>query len=187
MRTIADYRQTGGAGLIDSDGYRLNLALPLLNARGQLFWGRRTDGQGWQVAQGGIDEGESEVQTVERELYEELGLRLEDEVRVLGCSGWHRYEVPANVLLRHRRRVSWVGQKQRWYLLQLRAAEERIAFDRTPAKPEFDDWRWVSYWHPISACVDFKRAVYRRALLELAPLAFRLDRPPDSGDGHCAG
>jgi len=36
-------------------------------------------------------------------------------------------------------------------------------------KPEFDGWRWVSYWYPLGQVVTFKREVYRRALKELAP------------------
>jgi putative (di)nucleoside polyphosphate hydrolase len=35
-------------------------------------------------------------------------------------------------------------------------------------KPEFDGWRWVSYWYPLGQVVAFKRDVYRRALKELA-------------------
>ena len=36
-------------------------------------------------------------------------------------------------------------------------------------KPEFDGWRWVSYWYPLGQVVAFKRDVYRRAMKELAP------------------
>ena len=36
-------------------------------------------------------------------------------------------------------------------------------------KPEFDAWRWVSYWYPVTEIVAFKQEVYRRALRELAP------------------
>jgi putative (di)nucleoside polyphosphate hydrolase len=35
-------------------------------------------------------------------------------------------------------------------------------------KPEFDDFQWVSYYYPITQVVDFKREVYRSALVELA-------------------
>ena len=35
-------------------------------------------------------------------------------------------------------------------------------------KPEFDEWRWVSYYYPINAVVDFKQTVYRQALTQLA-------------------
>ena len=33
--------------------------------------------------------------------------------------------------------------------------------------PEFDAWRWHDYWVPLDAVIDFKRDVYRQALLEL--------------------
>ncbi|MEE9287827.1 MAG: hypothetical protein V3W33_07110, partial [Gammaproteobacteria bacterium] len=36
--------------------------------------------------------------------------------------------------------------------------------------PEFDSWRWISYWDPIQEVVAFKRSVYRRALQKFAPL-----------------
>jgi putative (di)nucleoside polyphosphate hydrolase len=39
----------------------------------------------------------------------------------------------------------------------------------TNDQPEFDAWRWVSYWYPLSQVVAFKREVYRAALKELAP------------------
>ncbi|MCC6633861.1 MAG: RNA pyrophosphohydrolase, partial [Gammaproteobacteria bacterium] len=35
--------------------------------------------------------------------------------------------------------------------------------------PEFDGWRWVSYWYPLNQVVAVKRDVYRKALTELAP------------------
>jgi putative (di)nucleoside polyphosphate hydrolase len=41
-------------------------------------------------------------------------------------------------------------------------------------KPEFDHWRWVSYWYPLGQVVQFKRDVYRKALNELAPAHTRL-------------
>ncbi|MGE8539303.1 MAG: RNA pyrophosphohydrolase, partial [Acinetobacter sp.] len=33
--------------------------------------------------------------------------------------------------------------------------------------PEFDQWQWVSYWYPLGQVVNFKRDVYRKALVEL--------------------
>jgi putative (di)nucleoside polyphosphate hydrolase len=36
-------------------------------------------------------------------------------------------------------------------------------------KPEFDAWRWVSYWYPVKQVIFFKRVVYKRALKELSP------------------
>ncbi len=49
----------------------------------------------------------------------------------------------------------------------------RYRMTATP-KPEFDGWRWVSYWYPLGQVVPFKREVYRRALRELSPRVQRL-------------
>ena len=32
--------------------------------------------------------------------------------------------------------------------------------------PEFDDYVWSSYWHPLQAIIGFKKEVYRDVLLE---------------------
>jgi putative (di)nucleoside polyphosphate hydrolase len=48
-------------------------------------------------------------------------------------------------------------------------AEDNLVQVDSTNKPEFDGWRWVSYWYPIGQVVAFKRDVYRRALKELAP------------------
>ena len=39
---------------------------------------------------------------------------------------------------------------------------------RLNAEPEFDAWRWHSYWGPLDSVIDFKREVYQRALQELS-------------------
>ena len=50
----------------------------------------------------------------------------------------------------------------------LTGSESRVSF-QYGNPPEFDDWRWVSYWYPLNQVVSFKREVYRKALKELAP------------------
>jgi len=61
----------------------------------------------------------------------------------------------------------FVGQKQKWFLLEMLERETPVQMDITD-KPEFDAFQWVSYYYPISQVVDFKREVYRSALVELA-------------------
>ena len=57
-----------------------------------------------------------------------------------------------------------IGQKQKWYLLTLCSDKSsHIEFSRE-GHPEFDDWRWVSYWYPVRQVVAFKRDVYRKVL-----------------------
>ncbi len=73
-----------------------------------------------------------------------------------------------NVSVRTHSQPLCIGQKQKWFLLRLISNEQRVRMDLT-GKPEFDGWRWVSYWYPLGQVVTFKREVYRRALKELAP------------------
>jgi putative (di)nucleoside polyphosphate hydrolase len=158
--------------VIDSDGFRPNVGIIVVNGPGQVLWAKRIGQQAWQFPQGGIQRGESPKQAVIRELHEELGLYAED-VEILGCtSGWLRYRLPNHYIRRGRGRVC-IGQKQKWFVLRLRGAEERVRFDTT-AQPEFDGWRWVDWWHPLTEVVEFKREVYQAALRELRPLIGRV-------------
>jgi putative (di)nucleoside polyphosphate hydrolase len=162
--------------VIDRDGFRANVGIVLMAGNGELFLGRRTGGKGWQFPQGGMRRGESAEDSLFRELHEEVGL-APGHVRLLGAtSRWLRYRLPSRYQRRGQRPLC-VGQKQRWFLLQLSAAEADIRLDAT-SQPEFDRWRWVDYWQPVKEVIYFKRPVYVRALHELAPLARPAGLPP---------
>ena len=149
--------------LIDKDGFRSNVGIILANPLGQVLWAGCNGGAYWQFPQGGIKSKESPEQALYRELHEEVGLEQHD-VQVLGCtSGWLKYKVPRKCGI-----TNFVGQKQKWFLLKMLAEDSRVKLDGSP-KPEFDSWRWVSYWYPLGQVVHFKQEVYRRALKELAP------------------
>ena len=153
--------------MIDSDGFRPNVGIVLVNSWGQVLWARRAGQQGWQFPQGGIEEDETPEEALFRELNEEVGLQQSD-VRILSrTQGWLRYRLPKH-LQRHHSKPLCIGQKQKWFLLQMLCSDDKVHFNSC-GEPEFDDWRWVSYWYPISQVVLFKRDVYRRALKELAP------------------
>ncbi len=162
--------------LIDRDGFRANVGIVLMAGDGNLFLGRRTGGKGWQFPQGGMRKGESAEESLFRELHEEIGL-APGQVKLLGStSRWLRYRLPTRYQ-RHGQRPLCIGQKQRWFLLQLSDADSAIRLDAT-AEPEFDRWRWVDYWQPVKEVIYFKRPVYVRALHELAPLARPAGLPP---------
>jgi putative (di)nucleoside polyphosphate hydrolase len=151
--------------MLDRDGYRPNVAIVIVNAKNQVFWGKRIREHSWQFPQGGINPGETPERAMYRELLEEVGLSAES-VRVLGRTrDWMRYDVPQHWIKREWR-GSYRGQKQIWYLLRLTGRDSDMNL-RASEKPEFDAWRWHDYWVPLEAVIDFKREVYRRALLEL--------------------
>lgn len=156
--------------MIDADGFRPNVGIILTNSHGGLLWARRVGGQNaWQFPQGGIKQNESAEQALFRELNEEVGLNI-DDVNILGVTkGWLRYRLPTRYV--RQQHPVCIGQKQKWYLLELLAEEDAINLGGI--EPEFDQWRWVSYWYPINQVVSFKRDVYRRALKELSPIQYQ--------------
>ena len=138
----------------------------LANERGQLLWARRVGQDAWQFPQGGIAKGESPEEALYRELDEEIGL-APDAVSVEACTrGWLRYRLPKRYIRKGQKPLC-IGQKQKWFLLKMLADDAAVQVDNH-AKPEFDHWRWVSYWYPLTQVIPFKREVYRSALKELA-------------------
>ncbi len=153
--------------MIDPDGFRPNVGIILTNAAGQVLWARRHGHDAWQFPQGGIAENESPEQAMYRELWEEVGLHRQDVKILAQTRGWLRYRLPKRYVRGGAGPVC-IGQKQKWFLLKMLSADERVDLN-SQAKPEFDGWRWVSYWYPLNQVVAFKREVYRKALKELAP------------------
>jgi hypothetical protein len=100
---------------------------------------------------------------------------LPADVELICCTrGWLRYRLPKR-MIRHHSKPLCIGQKQRWFLLRLRAQDSAVCFHHSH-KPEFDGWRWVSYWYPLGQVISFKREVYRGALKELVERHGRLTR-----------
>lgn len=153
--------------MIDSEGFRPNVGIIVCNGDGRVLWARRRSQNAWQFPQGGINEGESPEEAMFRELHEEVGL-VHADVRVLACTqGWLRYHLPGRYIRPHEN-PRCIGQKQKWFLLELVSGEERIDL-RVMRRPEFEDWTWVSYWYPLNQVIEFKRNVYLNALKQLAP------------------
>ncbi len=152
--------------MIDGDGYRPNVGIILANDQGRVLWARRAGQDAWQFPQGGINSNESIEEALFRELKEETGLDPEN-VEIVGCTrGWLRYKLPRRLLRQNS--SAFVGQKQKWYLLKMLAEDAAVSFSHSET-PEFDYWRWVSYWYPLGQVVSFKQEVYRKAMKELAP------------------
>ncbi|MEC9252540.1 MAG: RNA pyrophosphohydrolase [Pseudomonadota bacterium] len=153
---------------LDLHGFRPNVGIVISNDLGNVFWARRVGGDNaWQFPQGGVHPNETPEDALYRELYEEVGL-TPASVRILGVtSSWLHYRLPKR-LRRYNSSSRFRGQKQKWYLLKLVGDENDISMNCSD-KPEFDAWRWVSYWYPLTEIVAFKQEVYRQALRELAP------------------
>ena len=164
-------------GIIDEQGFRLNVGIVLLGPQGRVFWGRRIGNRdAWQFPQGGLMPGETPEQALYRELHEEVGLHQQDVEILASTRGWLSCRLPRRFLRRRQdNERQCIGQKQKWFLLRLVSDEQAIDLAAS-GEPEFDAWRWVSYWYPVRKVVHFKRGVYVRALREFVPVMKRQRR-----------
>jgi len=151
--------------MIDIDGYRPNVGIIIINDEKKVLLAKRLNENAWQFPQGGINEKESTEDAMYRELKEEVGLNHNHILLIEKTKGWLRYDVPKN-WIRNNSQQKYKGQKQVWFLLKF-VGEDTDIFLRNTIKPEFDDWKWVSYWAPLNEVVDFKKGVYKKALSEL--------------------
>ena len=149
----------------NSEGYRPNVAMVVINSTNKVLICRRKNTRTWQFPQGGIDNGEDIKKAMYRELSEEVGLSKADVSLVGESEGTITYDIPKTI----RSKVlggKFKGQEQKWFLLKLNKDNCEIKLDNE-AFPEFDKYEWVSFWQPLNRIVDFKREAYRKALSEL--------------------
>ncbi len=151
--------------MIDIDGYRANVGIIICNEQGQVMWAKRVNQDAWQFPQGGVDANEDATAAMYRELWEETGLKAEHVSVLKETDTWYRYKLPKRMIRKNTSPVC-IGQKQKWFLLKLHAAEDNIDLAASK-KPEFDDWKWVDFWQPAKEVVSFKRRAYQCALNEL--------------------
>ena len=152
---------------IDSQGYRANVGMILMDSDGQVLVGGRAGRRGWQFPQGGVNQDESILDAVYREMDEELGLKPTHVELIAYTKDWLKYEIPRRYI-RVSSRSTFKGQKQKWFMFKFIGDESDFCLDCS-GHPEFDKWKWVSYWTPADRVISFKRDVYRRALSELEP------------------
>ena len=155
--------------LAQDDVYRPNVAIIILNKKGDVLWCRRKNHDGWQFPQGGIDSGESPEEAVMREAKEEVGLGSDDLNILYENKDWINYEVPkarrSSYFFQKKR---FIGQRQKWFLAELTSDEKLISLNST-SPVEFDKWIWAKYWYPLGATVAFKSEAYRKALSDMLP------------------
>jgi putative (di)nucleoside polyphosphate hydrolase len=154
--------------------YRPNVGAVLFNAQGLILVARRADmpnaegaAGGWQLPQGGMDEGEDPAVAVFRELEEEVGTA---QAEILAeHPEWLTYDLPPE-LLGKALGGKWRGQKQKWFALRFLGSDADIRLDLDP-HPEFDAWRWAHLRELPSMAVPFKRAIYDRLAVDFARFA----------------
>lgn len=141
--------------------YRPNVAAIVLSSnypsKCEFFIAQRSDIKGaWQFPQGGIDQGETPLEALFRELKEEIGT---DEVEIIAeCPTWIKYDFPSNV---SKKLYPFDGQKQKYFLVRLKNDSNiNIQTDI----PEFDKYEFVGYGELFERVTHFKKQVYRQVV-----------------------
>jgi putative (di)nucleoside polyphosphate hydrolase len=157
--------------------YRPCVGIMLINRKGRVFIGRRTDGpehvddtHAWQMPQGGVDPNEDPWPAALRELYEETNVTSVE--KLAESSQWFAYDIPREIV-GQAWKGKYRGQTQKWYALRFTGEDAEIDV-RNPAgghEPEFLEWRWERMARLPDLIIPFKRPVYEKVIAEFAHLA----------------
>lgn len=135
--------------------YRKNAGIIVFNEKGEVLAGDRIQYPGmFQFPQGGIDDDENPLSAAYRELYEETGLRLNDQP-VAEYPDWLYYDFPPDIP-KHLKKFK--GQMQKWYLFFWNGQISQLNLNIH--EREFNTLRWQSFRKLCDEIVAFKRPVY---------------------------
>jgi putative (di)nucleoside polyphosphate hydrolase len=143
---------------------RTGVGIVILNSENKVFVGKRKDNpfDKWQMPQGGTDHGESLLEAMKRELFEETSIKNIEVLKEF--DHWLEYELPEN-LLGKIWKGKYRGQKQKWFIVKFLGNYSEI--DVNTKYPEFLEWKWVDMNLLPDLVVSFKRHVYKDVLMEL--------------------
>ena len=143
---------------------RKGVGVVVLNHEDKVFVGKRRDNpiDKWQMPQGGVDQGESFLTAMKRELFEETNIQSIKVVKEI--DGFFEYELPKELL-----GVIWKGkfrgQRQKWFIIRFSGNQNEINLET--ANPEFIDWKWISPEELPNVIVDFKKNMYLKLLKKI--------------------
>ncbi len=143
---------------------RSGVGIVVLNKDNKVFVAKRIDNPKnfWQMPQGGIDEGENNLDAALRELEEETSIKSVKLVKEV--DGYTTYLLPDNLL-----GIIWKGkfkgQKQKWFIVKFTGEDAEININTK--HPEFLDWQWLDFRKITETVVDFKLHVYQQIQKEI--------------------
>ena len=143
---------------------RQGVGIIVLNEKNQVFVGKRKDNpvDKWQMPQGGIDQNETPLNAMKRELAEETSIK---NIKILKeIENWLEYELPPN-LLGKIWKGKFRGQKQKWFIVKFLGQDSEINLNTK--HQEFIEWKWINPNMLPNVIVNFKKDLYLELLKEI--------------------
>jgi len=143
---------------------RSGVGIIVLNKENKVFVGKRKDNptDKWQMPQGGVDEGETYITAMKRELLEETSIENIEIIKEIDKI--YQYKLPKDLV-----GIIWKGkykgQKQKWFITRFLGEENEINLNSKHA--EFIDWKWIEPKLLPEVIVDFKKDLYINLLKEI--------------------
>ncbi len=143
---------------------RTGVGIAVLNSKNKVFVGKRKDNpfDKWQMPQGGVDQNESLLVAMKRELEEETSIKK--IVILKEFNHWLEYELPEN-LIGKIWKGKYRGQKQKWFVVKFLGNDSEININTKNA--EFMEWKWIDINLLPDLIVLFKKHIYEKVLVEL--------------------
>jgi putative (di)nucleoside polyphosphate hydrolase len=163
INTVNNHREGNGEKSIENN-YRANVGLMIVNAQHQILAGEAYHYPGeWMMPQGGIDRGEDCLQAMQRELYEETGLKFSQMRLICEHDEWLEY------LFRkpqYKDDIFYIGQRQKWFLIEYNGPLPDI---ENAKEQEFSCFGWVEPDWLVAQIPPFKKEVYSTVVSAFEP------------------
>jgi putative (di)nucleoside polyphosphate hydrolase len=143
---------------------RTGVGIAVLNSKNKVFVGKRKDNpfDKWQMPQGGVDQNESLLVAMKRELEEETSIKK--IVILKEFNHWLEYELPED-LIGKIWKGKYRGQKQKWFIVKFIGDDNEININTK--YPEFIEWKWIDVDLLPNLIVLFKKHVYEKVSAEI--------------------
>lgn len=147
----------------DTDLYRPNMGVMVINNKGLVLMCRRSDLKDdqqycWQMVQGGIDEGEKPAQAGYRELEEETGIKKHEVEEIELWNEFLYYDFPLKI---HSPYKEYIGQKQKWLVVKYLKNDDSINLN-SAAHNEFVEYKWVRMEEALNLIWPPKKHIYEK-------------------------
>lgn len=150
--------------------YRPNVCMLVYNQAYDLWIGERYGSTTWQFPQGGVNRKRDLVDSVVRELREELGIKKVQLGQILQLDATHRYDF---LRTPPRWQGRWAGQEQTFWAVQFLGKDQDI--DLTGHHPqEFSRWEWCPPDRVLERVEPIRRPGYEKPLSEYLKKVMRL-------------